>query len=61
MLFSSVITFYQASIILYQISICDDCNILSTEEVEEQVELLEKLFPDWFCRRSTHNRDIVYR
>ncbi|KAI3407940.1 CDT1 domain-containing protein [Psidium guajava] len=40
--------------------IINNFEVLERKEVEEQVELLEKLFPDWFCRRSTHSGDIVY-
>ncbi|KAF8036003.1 hypothetical protein BT93_C1891 [Corymbia citriodora subsp. variegata] len=40
--------------------IMNNFEVLERKEVEEQVELLGKLFPDWFCRRSTHSGDIMY-
>ncbi|XP_056170927.1 CDT1-like protein a, chloroplastic isoform X1 [Syzygium oleosum] len=40
--------------------IMNNFEVLERKEVEEQVELLGKLFPDWFCRRSTHSGDILY-
>ncbi|KAL3716377.1 hypothetical protein ACJRO7_008044 [Eucalyptus globulus] len=35
--------------------IMNNFEVLERKEVEEQIDFLGKLFPDWFCRRSTHN------
>lgn len=40
--------------------IMNNFEVLERKEVEEQIDFLGKLFPDWFCRRSTHSGDIIY-
>ncbi|PSR84659.1 CDT1-like protein [Actinidia chinensis var. chinensis] len=40
--------------------IINSLDIVDRREVEEQIELLEKLIPDWICRKSAPSGDILY-
>lgn len=34
---------------------------LHVADVEGQIELLERLVPDWLCKKSAPTGDLVYR
>ncbi|KAL3529632.1 hypothetical protein ACH5RR_008954 [Cinchona calisaya] len=40
--------------------IMDNCDIDENSNIEEQIELLEKLVPDWICRRLAPSGDLLY-
>ncbi|KAM7479559.1 hypothetical protein LguiA_027772 [Lonicera macranthoides] len=40
--------------------IMNNCDIVESREVEEQMELLEKLVPDWICKKLTPSGDLLY-
>ncbi|XP_059647226.1 CDT1-like protein a, chloroplastic [Cornus florida] len=40
--------------------IMKNCDIVESREVEEQIELLEKLVPDWICKKLAPSGDVLY-
>ncbi|KAF8398652.1 hypothetical protein HHK36_014507 [Tetracentron sinense] len=40
--------------------ISNNCDIVDRREVEEQLELLEELVPDWICRKLLPSGDLFY-
>ncbi|CAK9146485.1 unnamed protein product [Ilex paraguariensis] len=41
--------------------IIQNCDIVERGEVEDQLELLEKLVPDWICRNLAPSGDLLYK
>uniref|UniRef100_A0A5B7BBR2 CDT1 Geminin-binding domain-containing protein n=1 Tax=Davidia involucrata TaxID=16924 RepID=A0A5B7BBR2_DAVIN len=40
--------------------IMNNCDIVERREIEEQIELLEKLVPDWICQKLSPGGDLLY-
>lgn len=40
--------------------IMNNFDIVETGEVEEKLELLEELVPDWICRKTVSSGDCLY-
>ena len=41
--------------------IINNLDIIERREVEEEIELLEKLVPDWICKKLAPSGDAMYK